>query len=75
MYGSENISEEDIVNAAKLSNAHNFITEFPDGYNTQVGERGCKLSGGQIQRISIARAVISKPTLLLLGMYLEINTV
>ena len=65
-HSKESKTEEEIVNAAQLANAHEFILTFPDGYDTQVGERGMQLSGGQKQRISIARAIISKPSLLLL---------
>ena len=57
---------DDVKAAAKMANAHDFITSFPDGYDTPVGERGVALSGGQKQRVAIARAIIKKPSLLLL---------
>lgn len=57
-YGRPGASQEDIINAAKLANAHDFIMELKDGYETRVGERGNLLSGAQRQRIAIARAVL-----------------
>ena len=59
-------TRENIINAAKIANAHEFIEQFPDGYETYIEERGSNLSGGQLQRISIARALLGDPTILLL---------
>lgn len=65
-YGNPRASEADIVAAARIAEAHGFISELPQGYDTIVGERGQKLSGGQRQRISIARAVLKDPPVLVL---------
>lgn len=65
-YGNPNASEPEVVQAATVANAHTFICGLPDGYHTQVGERGVHLSGGQKQRIAIARAVLKDAPILLL---------
>lgn len=64
-YGNPKAREEDIVRAAKLANAHDFIMELEDGYLTDIGQRGVKLSGGQKQRISIARVFLKNPSILI----------
>lgn len=64
--GIENVTEEDVIAAAKVANAHEFISKMEEGYHTNIGDRGVKLSGGQRQRISIARAVLKNPPILIL---------
>jgi len=64
-YGNPNASDEEVMAAAKAANAHDFIMELPNGYDTLVGERGVKLSGGQKQRVAIARVFLRNPSILI----------
>lgn len=65
-YGRPHASEEEVLDAAMRANAHEFISELTDGYESRIGERGVKLSGGQAQRLSIARAILADPQILIL---------
>ena len=66
LIGDPNANEEEVIAAAKIANAHEFIINLPDGYNTNIGDQGNKLSGGQKQRLSIARAVLKNPPIMVL---------
>ena len=65
MFAKPEASEEEIIEACKMANIHDFIASLPDGYNTVVGERGIKLSGGEKQRISIARSLLKNPRIVI----------
>ena len=64
-YGKPGATMEEVIEAAKSANAHEFIMSFPDGYMTDIGQRGIKLSGGQKQRLSIARVFLKNPPILI----------
>jgi ABC-type multidrug transport system fused ATPase/permease subunit len=66
MYGDTDACEDEVIEASKNANAHDFIMSFPQGYNTLVGDRGIQLSGGQRQRVAIARAILKDPSILIL---------
>jgi ABC-type multidrug transport system fused ATPase/permease subunit len=66
LFGRANATEEEMIQAAKIANAHEFLERLPNGYDTIIGERGVKLSGGQKQRLSIARAILKDAPILIL---------
>ena len=66
-YGKPNATHDEVIEACIAANAHHFILDLPNGYDTIVGERGASVSGGQKQRLSIARALLTKPRILVLG--------
>ncbi|MDE7346411.1 MAG: ABC transporter ATP-binding protein/permease [Muribaculaceae bacterium] len=65
-FGNESATQEEVERAARIANAHDFIMATPDGYDTMLGDRGCRLSGGERQRISIARSILKNPDILIL---------
>lgn len=65
-WGNENATDEELVAACEIADAHNFVSSFPDGYNTDLGQGGVNVSGGQKQRLCIARAILKKPKIIIL---------